>query len=133
MPNPPTVDTSEDRDGGAMRYRQNEGGIPLELPTAVEAPCSECPWRREAAPGWLGPNTAEEWVEAAHGEQPIMCHKTCNPEGDYEGTRQCRGAAIFRANVVKKLRRADGAHGPVDHERVFSSNAEFIAHHNRSD
>lgn len=86
--------------------------------------------------GWLGPFSAEEWLELAHGENPIACHQTIhhaddNGEGDWDdpGMRQCRGAAIFRANVCKRPRDPEVAHGPVDRDSVFGRSDEFLAHH----
>jgi hypothetical protein len=35
------------------------------VPPPVPEPCQECPWRRVATPGYLGPNDADEWVEIA--------------------------------------------------------------------
>lgn len=102
-------------------------------------PCSECPWRRNAAPGWLGPHTAEEWIGAAHGDGQIACHLTINEDNDDDLSKAdtmttCAGAAIFRANVCKLPRTLRGIPGytlPADRERVFSWNNEFIDYHNR--
>lgn len=99
-------------------------------PEPVAQPCNECPWRRKAAPGWLGPHSAALWLEIAHSEPAIACHKTIPEGGGWEGsTRQCRGAAIFRRNVLKSPRNPSVAVGPKDTEHVFASNAEFLAHH----
>jgi hypothetical protein len=107
----------------------------IEYPPAVPKVCNDCPWRRVATPGWLGPHSAEEWIVMLHGETPIACHQTivANEEGvgewDHPGMRQCRGAAIMRANVAKSPRNPTVAHGPEDDETVFTTSAEFIAHH----
>lgn len=101
-----------------------------EYPAPVPKPCRECPWRRNATPGHLGPFTADEWLEVAHGEYPIACHMTIPPGGGWgDQTRQCAGAARFRANVCKSPRNPTIAAGPQDPERVFSRNAEFREHH----
>lgn len=122
-----------DRDGGRIREVQSAHyDIPEELPKATKEPCKECPWRRESAPGWLGPTSAEDWVLTAHAETPIMCHRTIKESGSYEGTKQCKGAAIFRANVFKSPRREDMAVGPQDTETVFATNDEFLKHHNQN-
>lgn len=109
-------------------------------PPATAAPCNECPWRRVAAPGWLGPHTAMKWVEIIHGEEPIACHKTIKDVGedgrgdwDHPAMRQCRGAAIFREHVMKSPRDPNIAMGPADPDKVFVTNAEFIAHHTGDD
>ena len=109
-----------------------------DLPEAAKTPCNQCPWRRDARPGHLGPHDAETWALAAHGESAIACHVTIKPgrseaEWDDPGLKQCRGAAIFRANVFKLPRNPQIVTGPADHDRVFSSNEEFITHHAQED
>lgn len=106
------------------------------LPEALPKPCNECPWRREAAAGWLGPHTAQEWCDIAHGEGPVACHKTIkvvNDEGVGEWSdpaiKQCAGLAIFRANICKSPRNPDIVVYPADREAVFSWDNEFIDHH----
>lgn len=85
------------------------------------APCSDCPWARTALPGWLGPNTAAEWLQCAHGEAQIPCHTRTGA--------QCAGSAIYRANVVKLPRDPQTLRLPADETRVFGSPAEFTRHH----
>lgn len=111
----------------------------MSLPEAIANPCNECPWRRTAQTGHLGPHTAQEWAELAHSEAIIACHKTIrqvDPEGngswDDPAIRQCRGAAIFRQNVCKTPRRSDAAVGPRDENNVFAHSREFIEHHERN-
>jgi len=103
-----------------------------ELPPCTAQPCNECPWRRDSTPGYTGPFTATAWVEAAHADTPIMCHQTLRGE-DHDFTdpeiRQCRGAAIFRANVHKQPRNSTAVTGPVDITTVFEDGYEMIDHH----
>lgn len=106
-----------------------------ELPAATKTPCDECPWRRVAPNGWLGPLTAQQWVELARSDEPIACHKTIAHEDERvgwyaEGIRQCRGAASFRANTCKLPRDPAVSVGPRD-EAVFGSAEEFIEHHGK--
>lgn len=111
----------------------------IEIPKPTPSPCSECPWRRRSVPGFLGPHKPEEWCEIAHSDAPIACHKTVVVTDPIERTgswthpklRQCRGAAIFRANVCKTPRNPNRAVGPEDKESVFASNDEFINHHRK--
>lgn len=114
----------------------SETDEPLMKPPAKQ-PCNDCPWRRNSIRGWLGPHTAEEWVQMAHGDGQIACHQTI-PEGsddddpDLSTMTACAGATIFRANVCKSPRPTRGIPAyqlPADRERVFSWNDEFIAHH----
>ena len=84
-------------------------------------PCSDCPWRRDALPSWLGALSVEDWIQAAHGESRIDCHVHKGPE--------CAGAAIYRANVCKTLRDPSRLKLPPDRARVFATPAEFRAYH----
>lgn len=109
----------------------------MSLPPATPNPCDECPWRRDSLAGYLGPLDAEGWIQHAHGDFPIACHKTIAPkigqaEWDDPGIRQCRGAASFRANVCKEPRDPEVISWPPDPERVFDSNEEFLDHHRDS-
>jgi hypothetical protein len=106
--------------------------VKREYPPACKVPCNDCPWRRNATPGWLGPYEADEWIRAAHGEGAVACHQTI-PAGDGWGpkTVQCRGMAIFRANVFKQPRNPTIETGPPDTDRVFATDEEFRAHHER--
>ncbi len=105
-------------------------------PDATPEPCNDCPWRRVATPGWLGPYLPSDWIKIVHGESPIACHQTIRveegaTEGDWDDPkmRQCRGAAIFRANVAKSPKHPDIVTGPADEESCFGSNEEFLEHH----
>ncbi len=40
----------------------------------LKKPCDGCPFRREAAPGWLGDYTAPEIVQMARNGQNFLCH-----------------------------------------------------------
>lgn len=104
------------------------------LPDATSRPCNDCPWRREAAPGWLGPHDAKTWVQMAHGETAIACHLTITDESwDDPGMRQCKGAAIYRANVGKLPRSHEVTRASADREKIFSSPMQFTDHHTIKD
>jgi len=91
-------------------------------------PCSECPWRRVAPAGWLGPETAEGWINIVLGDGLIACHMTI-PGHDLADMTQCAGAAIFRANVAK-IPRSSAVHKlPKNRDEVFATPAEFRQHH----
>jgi len=105
--------------------------ISAELPPATANPCDDCPWRRVATRGWLGPFSAEEWLQIVHSDIAIACHQTLKGgDGwDQPGVKQCRGAAIFRENRFKSPRDPAVVTGPRDTERVFATNEEFLEHH----
>lgn len=86
------------------------------------SPCSDCPWARKSLAGWLGANTVDEWLAAAHGDARIDCHTISN--------QQCAGAAIYRANVCKLVVDPTILRLPADTMRVFSFR-EFRTHHER--
>jgi hypothetical protein len=89
-----------------------------------KAPCSDCPWSREALPGWLGGLSADEWIQEAHDEAVIDCHTLRGA--------QCAGAAIYRTNVAKCTRYPRVILTlPADHEAVFATPQEFKQHHER--
>ena len=116
--------------------RRLADGEKLMRPPAKN-PCNDCPWRRDAIPGWLGPHTAEEWTQMAHADGQIACHQTIpadTPEdgSDLDQMTACAGAAIFRANIAKSPRPLRGLPEyrlAADRERVFSWDDEFIAYH----
>jgi hypothetical protein len=99
------------------------------LPGATDNPCGDCPWRRAATRGWLGPYSAEQWLTIVHSDEPIACHQTITTSGTWDGALQCRGAAIFRENRFKLPRDPAVVVGPEDRVRVFSTDQEFVEHH----
>jgi len=108
----------------------------MKLPPATPVPCDECPWRVNSIPGYLGPFSADEWVELAMTDEPIACHKTIK-EVDENGIghwnhpamRQCAGAASFRGHVCKSPRDPQVAVGPENRDVVFEAPGPFITHH----
>jgi hypothetical protein len=87
-------------------------------------PCADCPFAKTALNGWLGANTLREWIAMIHGEAMIDCHCTTN--------RQCAGAAIFRANLIKTPRHPEILQLPPDNGAlVFATDEQFIAHHTK--
>lgn len=84
--------------------------------------CSDCPWSRDSLPGWLGGNTAQEWIGFAHTETLIPCHVLDGAE--------CAGAAIYRRNAGK-LVRPGLLRLPADKDAVFATPMEFLAHHSQ--
>lgn len=93
-------------------------------PRQHKTPCHDCPWRRNALAGWLGPYTAGQWVRLAHGDGIIECHTRKQPHDN--GGWHCAGAAIYRANVCKRAEFVL----PADIKRVFSF-GEFETYHTK--
>lgn len=86
-----------------------------------ETPCTDCPWGRHSLPGWLGGESADNWLKEAHGDHPIPCHVLTGA--------QCAGAAVYRANVLKRPRNPETLTLPPDKDKVFATPAEFKTHH----
>lgn len=83
-------------------------------------PCSDCPWARASLPGWLGNNSAEDWIAAAIGEGSADCHTT---------DKACAGFAIFRANICKVPRDPNALRLQPNTIICFANDKEFLAHH----
>lgn len=90
----------------------------------LKQPCNDCPWRRVALKGWLGPLSAEEWAFLATTDEPILCHQVLTTTRE-----ECYGAAIFRANIAKLPRDLRIQRRPADKVTVFGTLAEFLEHH----
>lgn len=97
----------------------SEEAVPIK--GQITKPCTDCPWAREALPGWTGSLSPLDWLNAAHGEARIECHVYNGP--------QCAGVAIYRANVCKTPRDPATLQLPADREKVFATPAEFLQHH----
>jgi len=104
-------------------------------------PCHHCSFRRDTEPGNLGGNIPENFMAQMPGPFRIPCHLAYDPEG--YPTRQafleasmsmpqCGGAATMRANMGLNPHLPDHLHKlNPDHQNVFSTPAEFYAHHKR--
>ena len=63
-------------------------------------PCTQCPFRRASCPGWTGPWTPTELLEAIR-ERPFPCHPTISHDDqpvEDDTLQSCAGAAIFLNN-----------------------------------
>src|SRR5687768_7216824 len=102
-------------------------------------PCGQCPWRRNSLQGWLGNTTPEQFLATAmDGEHRMPCHSQIDYErrdweAQIERVSVCAGTRIFQANIGKLPRNRFLASLKLepDHETVFSSPQEFLAHHKR--
>lgn len=76
--------------------------------------CDECPFRKKALRGWLGPHSIEDIEKVVHSEEPFICHKSIAemihegiPEGDPQLEVQgqhCVGMLRYRTAVCKLSR-----------------------------
>lgn len=107
----------------ALRRRFVSSDTAVQTKTQHRKPCADCPFSRRAIPGWIGLRTVDEFLRDAHGETYLECHCTTN--------KQCAGAAIFRANVIKSCRDPGHLRLEPDKEIVFATNDEFRNHHSQ--
>lgn len=104
---------------------------------ACTKPCSECPFRRNAAAGWLGAANPESFIIEISMERPLPCHKTIDYEqsnwlGQWERQRIgfiCAGALIMTANMAKLPRDPAFPRMQSDRALVFATHREFIDYH----
>ncbi len=89
-------------------------------------PCSDCPFRRDALPGWLAGLTPEQFVADAHLETRMDCHTRKETKRTHW---QCAGVATYRANILKRRRSLQILELPQDKTKVFATPTEFIAYH----
>lgn len=89
-----------------------------------KVPCSDCPFRRDSLPGWLGGELPEPFIYSqAHGDGPYGCHVIVN--------QQCAGMAVYRANIEHDPAYIAALRLPADPVKVFATPREFLEHHNR--
>jgi hypothetical protein len=94
------------------------------IPCQHRAPCHDCPWRKKSISGWLGELTAQEWIQAAHGEAKVDCHALSG----VNSAHQCAGLAIYRSNICKKPRDQSILVLPPN-TVVFQTPDQFLTHH----
>jgi hypothetical protein len=104
-----------------------------------KTPCPECAFRRDIKPGALGGSHPEVYVGQLHGPFMIPCHlhyPKDDPNQSFRKTDavfeipQCAGAAVMRANIGRdKILPVEIHRLPKDTTLVFTSYAEFYAHH----
>jgi hypothetical protein len=104
-------------------------------------PCSDCPWRVNSRPGWLGEDKPISFFRSSiTNESGFPCHKLIDyndrhwretqlPDADY-----CAGQLIFFRNWLKMPKRQELytavlAVEPSDF--VFATPEEFLRHHVR--
>lgn len=70
--------------------------------------CSECPFRKNSMPGYLGPHTPEGLLKIVHGEGGFACHmdidKVKYGGKDFSKLEQCAGAILHGIKSGKSFR-----------------------------
>ena len=104
--------------------------------------CTECPFKRSSAPGYLGEASYDpDGFIAPHwyGGLPLPCHLEVDwtdddPELPHDrDAAECHGYARLMRNCAKLPHDRDAADAlqriPPDRERFFSHLGEFCEHH----
>lgn len=91
-------------------------------------PCGECPFRKNAPRGWLGPWNPTSILQQAFSEFGLACHMTAdNPDA----ISMCAGSIICANKSAKKYRNTKLAQlqqGLGEDDNVLTA-FEFIKHH----
>lgn len=115
------------------------------MKTTLKKPCKECPFRRESAPGWLGPWDAWELATTVQYLQ-FPCHRTIKADTEFddpqtEKMETCAGTTLFLMNQMKmpddpssrilRDKFKSLPQGELNELKagVFSSTDEFMNHH----
>ena len=91
-----------------------------------EAPCPQCPFRKDIPSGWLGEKRMTEILQS----DSFVCHKTTN--GKMSDRKQCAGHMIIKGLNNGFVRLAAGMKIPLalkGHELIFDSEHELVNHH----
>jgi len=98
----------------------------MNLPNC-KRPCSNCPFRKDCQPGWLGKERATEISNA----DSFVCHKTTQTGNDSDRL-QCAGHMLLLGEANQSFRmakRLEMETGLKGREIVFGSIDDFINHH----
>jgi hypothetical protein len=106
------------------------------MKTGKKTPCAECPFSRKTEPGKLGGSSPKRYIGQTEGPFWLPCHmsKEYGPinKADHKRHEQCAGAAMYRDAIgTANLMPPELLRLPHDPDLVFSSHAEFLAHHER--
>lgn len=66
--------------------------------------CKECPFKKDSAPGWLGPWNPLTLHQYIIGEAPFACHSTTANNDDFSPIELCAGSLIYAKNCGKSYR-----------------------------
>lgn len=103
----------------------------------TKQPCSDCPFRRKAMPGWLGAGSPESFVDCMNRDEPLPCHQTIDYDdpawlekwSTQESGSMCAGALVFMANKLQRPKAPGFPTMPQDKINVFANTLEFVRYH----
>jgi hypothetical protein len=110
-----------------------------EYHTSKKKPCKECPFNKNnvlgPTPAGLGNSPAEVYIGQSEGPFWLPCHMEKGYRGKETGFHdvgQCRGAAIYRANLgISQKMPAQMLRLDKNTEEVFSDHVEFLMFYNK--
>lgn len=103
-----------------------------------KTPCIDCPFRKNAAPGWLGASTADEFLANTLGDAEMPCHMAIDYSDPMWDVTQlpdadlCVGGLQFQNNFMKLPRprkMADACRAVGTNDKIMSTPAEFLERH----
>lgn len=100
----------------------------MNLPNC-KRPCSNCPFRLDTQPGWLGSERAKEIAN----QGSFVCHKTAHTGNDADRL-QCAGHMLLLEETndfVRMANRLGMETGLKGRETVFGSIDDFVKHHGK--
>lgn len=107
--------------------------------------CSECPFRKNSLPGWLGPHSLDQILNSQRDEIPFSCHKERTDNSTVSDIASgklhiCRGwmasanksCKLFGTHPVygEELKQLQKDIDPKDVEKVMDKH-QFKKHHGR--
>lgn len=101
--------------------------------------CSQCPFKKDSAPGWLGSSCPEEFIDATLSENDMPCHLGVDYDDEdwldkLDDVPRCAGSLVFFRNNCKLPRNPELCNAvskvKVDNT-VFSFKHEFLEHHGK--
>jgi len=92
-----------------------------------EAPCSNCPFRKDSLKGWLG----KERIQEILVQSSFVCHKTTR---NNKTRLQCAGHMVLRRNgniFFELANRLDANFSLSGGDIVFQTESQCIEHHKK--
>lgn len=117
---------------GLLIIRSNKQTNIMSCKTTTK-PCGSCPFSKTCEPGALGGSPITTYLGQICGPFMLPCHSQKGYKGNDTAmeAEQCRGAAIFRANIGVADMMPDMILGlpALSDPNVFPTLTSFIRHH----
>lgn len=95
--------------------------------------CEQCPFRKNSAPGWLGPWNVQDFEQMYNGDANFICHSSIDKNVEHT----CVGYVLIRVNSLKVSRDKNSMLAKLErlYQKIKNKNDcfqwwhEFAAHH----